>query len=221
MTLISHSLNLLKWPIGLLALSILPATALALLHLFATVITDLASMSSFAVGVIIYLISDQLLFRKRFMGSMFSTFEHELTHAIFAWLSLHRVKNLKVTWNSGGMIQIIGGHNWLIAIAPYWFPTLCLPFMVMSYLGSFAGAWWVSAGLGATYCYTALSTWRETHREQTDLQYTSFLFAWLFLPTANLMTMGFIIAFAHGGFGDSFSFLTEVLNAYNSLILGG
>ena len=221
MTVISHSLNILKWPIGAVTLSLLPTTILTLLELFIELLTDLAPISSFLVGMVLYVVLDKLLFSRRFMGSAFSTFEHELTHAIFAWLSFHRVQNLKVTWNSGGMIQIVGGHNWLIAIAPYWFPTLCLPFMVMSYLGSFAGAWWVAAGLGATYCYTVLSTWRETHRQQTDLQYTSFLFAWLFLPTANLVTMGVILAFAHGGFGEAFGFLGQVMERYMGMISGG
>ena len=170
------------------------------------IISDPAPLLSFGVGLVGYWFLDRLLFSRRFMGSMFSTFEHELTHAIFAWLSFHRVQNLRVTWNSGGMIQVVGGHNWTIAIAPYWFPTLCLPFMLMSYLGSFGGAWWISSAFGAAYSYHLLSTYRETHREQTDLQYTSFLFAWLFLPTANLFSAGFVLAFAHSGAGSAFSF---------------
>ena len=213
--MLSHLLNLLKWPIGLLSISLLPTLLTELAHLLMQIMSDPAPLLSFGVGLVIYWFLDRLLFSRRFMGSMFSTFEHELTHAIFAWLSFHRVQNLKVTWNSGGMIQVVGGHNWTIAIAPYWFPTLCLPFMLMSYLGSFGGAWWISSAFGAAYCYHLLSTYRETHREQTDLQYTSFLFAWLFLPTANLFSAGFVLAFAHSGAGSAFRFLSSLIENYS------
>ena len=213
--MLSNLLNLLKWPIGLFSVSLLPTLLAELAHLLMHIISDPAPLLSFGVGLVGYWFLDRLLFSRRFMGSMFSTFEHELTHAIFAWLSFHRVQNLRVTWNSGGMIQVVGGHNWTIAIAPYWFPTLCLPFMLMSYLGSFGGAWWISSAFGATYSYHLLSTYRETHREQTDLQYTSFLFAWLFLPTANLFGAGFVLAFAHSGAGSAFSFLGKLIENYS------
>ena len=213
--MLSRLLNLLKWPIGLFSVSLLPTLLAELAHLLMYVISDPAPLLSFGVGLVGYWFLDRLLFSRRFMGSMFSTFEHELTHAIFAWLSFHRVQNLRVTWNSGGMIQVVGGHNWTIAIAPYWFPTLCLPFMLMSYLGSFGGAWWISSAFGAAYSYHLLSTYRETHREQTDLQYTSFLFAWLFLPTANLFSAGFVLAFAHSGSGSAFSFLGKLIENYS------
>jgi hypothetical protein len=41
--------------------------------------------------------------------------------------------------------------------------------------------------LGAVMAYHMTSTYLETHSNQTDLQETSFLFAFLFLPTANIM----------------------------------
>ncbi len=217
--MLSRLLNLLKWPIGLISVSLLPTLLTELIHLFGQIISRPLPLFSFAFGLVAYYVLDRMLFSKRFMGSMFSTFEHELTHAIFAWLSFHRVQNLKVTWNSGGMIQVVGGHNWLIAIAPYWFPTMCIPFMLMSYLGSFGGAWWISSAFGAAYSYHVLSTYRETHREQTDLQYTTFTFAWLFLPTANLLSAGFVLSFAHSGLGAAVRFLSRVIENYSIPLL--
>lgn len=215
---INRGLALSKWPIAAFSLSLIPAAISTLYSLLAELIAHPSTIGYFALGATLYLTLDHFLFKKRFMGSSFSTFEHELTHALFAWLTFHRVTKLKVTWNSGGMIEIMGQGNWLISIAPYWFPTLCLPFMVMSGLGRFAGVWWVSAGLGAAYCYHLLSTWRETHSEQTDLQQTSFIFAWLFLPAANIIMSGVVLAFAHGGLEESIKYLYQLSESYLYLL---
>ena len=43
--------------------------------------------------------------------------------------------------------------------------------------------------MGVTLAYHLLSTWEETHREQTDLQKTGWGFVWVFLPTANLLML--------------------------------
>jgi len=215
--IINRLLGVAKWPIAALAITMIPSALLSLVSLFAELLSEPGSVSYFVLGAVLYLILDQILFKRRFMGSSFSTFEHELTHAIFAWMTFHRVTKLKVTWNSGGMIEIIGRGNWLISIAPYWFPTLCIPFMVMSGIAQLEGAWWVSAGLGATYSYHLLSTWRETHKEQTDLQQTSFLFAFLFLPTANIVTSGVVLAFAHGGSAESIAYVSHLIEAYQEM----
>ena len=91
--MLSNLLNLLKWPIGLFSVSLLPTLLAELAHLLMHIISDPAPLLSFGVGLVGYWFLDRLLFSRRFMGSMFSTFEHELTHAIFAWLSFHRVQN--------------------------------------------------------------------------------------------------------------------------------
>lgn len=119
------------------------------------------------------------------MGAYFSTFEHELTHAIFAWLTLHRVVGLKVTWNQGGECSYVGsgGGNWLISIAPYWFPTLLFPIMIAESMTQTA---LLQYGIGIVMSYHLLSTWRQLSPIQTDLQKTGFIFAWAFLPSANL-----------------------------------
>ena len=127
-------LKIVKWPVALASLAslffLLPAlneSPLAKLS-----IADLHWLAWGAGG---YLVAWQLIFRRRFAGSYFSTFEHELTHAIFAWATLHRVTGLTVTWQNGGECRFegSGGGNWLISIAPYWFPTLVWPPLLLTY----------------------------------------------------------------------------------------
>ena len=50
-------------------------------------------------------------------------FGHELTHALWAWLFGGRVKKMKVTSDGGHVV--ISKTNFLIVLAPYFFPVIC------------------------------------------------------------------------------------------------
>ena len=47
--------------------------------------------------------------------------------------------------------------------------------------------------------WTTTSTYRETHREQVDLKRVGWVFAFAFLPAANVLSYGILLAFAAGG----------------------
>ncbi|MGB0645711.1 MAG: M50 family metallopeptidase [Bradymonadia bacterium] len=147
------------------------------------------------------------------MGSYLSTFEHELTHALFAWLTLHEVTGLSVTWRSGGQCTFrgSGGGNWLIAIAPYWVPTLTIPLMIYQYVTG-QQSHVTQCLIGITSAYHLTSTWRETHLKQPDLQQTGFVFALLFLPTANVLVYGFVTISSICGIEAGAQFVHQVVN---------
>lgn len=194
---INALLAVVKWPAALLALASLPALAVTLLWLASMLSNDFRTLEFFLVGSLAYWVLDALIFRHRHVGSWFSTLEHEVTHALFAWATFHRVVGMHVTYHDGGHVSFVGGGNWLIYIAPYWFPTLCIPIMLYAGLVSDPHPGWAAA-LGAMFMFHHLSTWRETHEGQTDLQKTGIVFAWMFLPAANLVSAGAIVSFAYG-----------------------
>ena len=99
---------------------------------------------------------------------------------------------------SGGHVRYVGRGNWLIAIAPYFFPTLTLlVIVVLSLLPPEHLA--VGAGvLGASVAHHVLSTWAETHRHQTDLRETGWLWCFLFLPSINAFVLGIVLSYAAG-----------------------
>lgn len=75
-------------------------------------------------GALFFLITNYL---GRYGGNKFLVWEHELSHAIFAWLTFK--KNIRIVVNEGGHgghCSYSNGSNWLITIAPYFFPTLTL-----------------------------------------------------------------------------------------------
>ena len=200
----------LKWPIALLSVVLFAGLHTILSESALTRIT-MDQAQAFVMGASLYFVAWLLIFRHPFSGSYFSTFEHELTHALFAWATLHRVTGLTVTWSSGGACTYegSGGDNWLIAIAPYWFPTLCLlPLIALSIVDA-EHVVWAQGLLGFTAVYHLTSTWRETHAEQTDLQKTGFAFAFMFLPSANIAAYAWLVLVTTQGYSAANEFLAS------------
>jgi hypothetical protein len=192
-------LGYLKWPVAIVALAFTPALVLAFFDVLVAIVHTPRHATPFLTGAAGYLVGWYFVFRRRAVGSLFSTAEHELTHSIFAWATFHRVVQFRATWSRGGHIQYLGIGNWLITVAPYFFPTLSvLVFGILAFLPR-EYAFWGGAALGFTALYHLTSTWRETHHQQPDLAKVGFPFAFCFLPAANTLVYGVLFSFAARG----------------------
>jgi Peptidase M50B-like len=211
---VSHVLdtlvNLLKWPIAVSALLLLPGCVVAVIRLARTIGHHPASMVWFGVGAGGYWLAWRLILHRPLLGSLLPTLEHELTHALFALLTFHPITAIKASWRGDGVMRYVGEGNWLITIAPYFFPTLSVVLMLL--LGLVPETWrqTTSVLLGVTVAYHFISTWRETHMGQPDLQKVGFPFAIALLPSANLASLGAVLAFAYRGFGGVATFGTDI-----------
>ena len=201
-------IELLKWPVGLLAIVLLPTTIWSSLRVVAGEFPS-SKYLAFALGAGCYILVARWLSRIRIFGTFFSTLEHELTHAVVAVLTFHRVLSIRSTWRDGGHVRIVGRGNWLITIAPYFLPTISILFMPIVWLTPYPMKIGILAVQGATWGYHVWSTIRETHRGQTDLKKVGWIFSWIFLPTANLITMVGTFAFAVGGWAGLRTFLSN------------
>jgi hypothetical protein len=215
---IDSALRWLRWPLAVLLLLVLIPTLSACVSLLVGIVKAPEPIYPFAGGLGIYLVFWTFLIR-HWRTTWLSTLEHELTHALFAMLTFHRVVGIRTTWRSGGHVRYLGTGNWLITLAPYFFPTVCmllLPvFMLLPVLESRAG----DALLGAGFAYHVTSTIRETHLGQSDLHKAGFLFCLLVLPGLNLLTHGLVVAWCHGGHAGLVSFLRLVGANLRSLYL--
>jgi len=201
--IVSTFVQFLKWPVALTALAFLPSAVWALGY---QITNDVLALALVLSGAAAYALVWWWQIR-RWTVSWLSTFEHEITHCIFAFLTGHRVTGLKVTLRDGGQIMLLGPGNWLIDVAPYFFPTATVVLiLVMSWVPSFAGTTGQLA-LGLTLGYHLTSTWTETHHAQTDLQKAGVLFCWLFLPTANVVSLGLTLAAAESGWDGVLAWL--------------
>jgi hypothetical protein len=171
---------------------------------------------AFAVGFIAFAVIWRIF--KRHL-QVVSTFEHEITHLIFGLLFFKAPKGFKVTMRDGGHVKL-SGSNFLIYLAPYFFPTvsyLLLPFFFFvpeEYLPVFYGV------LGVSLAFHLVSTWSELHLKQTDLQKSGILFSIIFLPVANLIFYGALIVLIFGKSEDFLSFWSIGLKESFNLIPG-
>ena len=189
-------LAVLKWPIAIVALILAPGLLYALYFVLRDVARHPHGSVAFLVGAGLYSLLWMGLGGRR-MG-FWATLEHEFTHALFAWATFHPVVGFGATMHGGGHIRYLGKGNWLIAIAPYFFPTVSL--IAIAVLTWAPGHHEMLGGavLGVTVAYHALSTWSETHRHQTDLREVGWLFCLPFLVSANAFVFGLLISYACG-----------------------
>lgn len=208
--LIDRIVELLKWPTAITAALLLAPSLHALWLVARRIFAEPTPIAAFTLGLALYLVLWQLVLRRRLFGSFFAVLEHELTHALFALATFHPVTGLRATISAGGHVRWRGTGNWLIYIAPYFFPTACAVILVAALLMPAAWRWWADALLGAATAYHITSTMQETHAGQTDLAHVGYTFSLLFLPAANVLSLGVVIAFCHSGLPGLMQFAGDV-----------
>lgn len=211
----NYLLRLVKYPVALL---VLVSTFFWLKQLYSVgnhIISHYSDYRYLFIGVGIYIVLWKIFFRNIGNG-WFATFEHEMTHALFALLTFHQVSSLTAT-NRGGYIQFsgVGGGNWLITISPYFFPTFSLSIIGLMYITMFDIFPFFLGLLGFSIMYHIHSTWHELHPGQTDLKIEGFIFAWIFLPGANIMALVIILVLIPN---DTLSML-NIMNQYYLFII--
>lgn len=216
---IDAAVNATKWPMAFAAAAITPALIWAALTLAARLVHSPSwSMAPFACGIAAFVILWRRWLGRLSIGRWLVTMEHEVTHAIFAFLTGHKIVSIRATMGSGGEVRYEGRGNWLITAAPYFFPTAALILSLLAYLLPFPNLPWPSFLLGIALGYHFISTYRETHRDQTDLKELGNLFSWMFLPAANLAMVSFLIAFAHNGTTGVQTWLSDCRQPLNAII---
>lgn len=215
---IDRIVQLFKWPGAWAAAIVTPLLAWALLRLAGRVLLSPFPLVPFAVGgLAFYLLWRRWLGKSR-IGKFLITLEHESTHALFALLTLHTIVGFKASLGKGGEVRFVGKGNWLITAAPYFFPTAAFILFLLAYLLPFSGLPWRSFLLGVALAYHIVSTVRETHRDQTDIQQLGMAFCWLFLPAANLAVVGALISFAHSGSEGMSYWLSDIMEPVRFLL---
>jgi len=195
---IDRVLGWLKWPVALASLVLLPGAVDALYQVLRAIYRNPAPTYAFLGGALAFAIAWRLFLRRLSLGIYLMVLEHELTHALVAWATFHRVVQFRATVGSGGHVLIQGRGNWLITVAPYFFPTV--PLVAIAVLHWLPHRYLAhgSAALGATVAYHVISRFTEIHRDQPDLRNVGWLFSALFLPSANAVGLGVILGFAAG-----------------------
>jgi len=119
-------------------------------------------------------------------------FGHELTHAIWTWAMGGRVKAFKVT-SKGGHVAVTKS-NFLIALAPYFFPVYAGLVVAVFAIGRYFWNWqpyqvWFHLLLGAAYAFHLTLTWHILKTEQSDITQHGYLFSAVIVFLGNMTVL--------------------------------
>ncbi|MBR4932151.1 MAG: hypothetical protein IKZ02_03900 [Alphaproteobacteria bacterium] len=196
---INWFLGLIKWPIAVLMLvALVPAFQADWLLIEKSMTAKMLweFYLPFGVTILFFLIMPDL------SGSFFTIAEHELTHMLFAVLTFHKPKGLDIEQGVGGYFSFEGEGNWLVALAPYFFPTFTVALMLgfgmyQQFEPKLPDYWLILFGIFIGYHF--IVTLFEIHPKQTDFIVAGPVFTICFIPTANLLMYGMLLAYVLKG----------------------
>ena len=118
--------KLIKWPVALFLLVSIPA----LFQSYNYFELNTIKVWAFAGGAVFYLAT--MILAGQNISRTMQIISHELTHLMFAYLTFHDAGRVRVNPDdSGGEMSVKGGGNWLITLAPYFFPLFSFLYMLL------------------------------------------------------------------------------------------
>ncbi len=117
---------------------------------------------------------------------------HELTHVVWTWLFGGRVKKFKVSANGGHVV--VNKSNFVIALAPYFFPLYAMLVGLVFLAGHWLWNWqhylvWFHLLLGAAYSFHVTLTWHILKHSQTDISEQGYLFSAVVIFLGNVAVL--------------------------------
>lgn len=117
---------------------------------------------------------------------------HELTHALWTWLFGGRVRGFKATANGGHVVTT--RSNFLIVLAPYFFPLYAALVVLVFALGSLFFGWsrhvaWFHLMLGAAYAFHLTLTTHILRTRQSDITSQGYLFSSVIIFLGNISVL--------------------------------
>ncbi len=156
-------------------------------------------------------------------------FGHELTHALWTYLFGGKVKRFKATAKGGQVV--VTRTNFLIALAPYFFPIYAAGIVLLFAVGDFLWNWkpyaiWFHLLIGGAYGFHLTLTWHILRTEQSDITDQGFLFSAviIWLGNVGVLLVGIPLLAGHVSIPTALSWCwTETVSAWQRLaaILGG
>ena len=119
---------------------------------------------------------------------------HEVTHALWAWLFGSEVKRMNVS-SKGGHV-VISKTNFIISLAPYFFPLYAVIVIGVFALGNLIWNWhgflvWFHLCVGAAYAFHVTLTFHTLKTQQSDITSQGYLFSAVIIFLGNVCVLLF------------------------------
>lgn len=119
-------------------------------------------------------------------------FGHELTHALWTWIFGGKVKRFRAT-SKGGHV-VVTKSNFLIALAPYFFPVYVVLVVLCFVLGHLIWGWtpylvWFHLLVGAAYAFHITLTCHILQTRQTDITSHGYFFSAVIIFLGNISVL--------------------------------
>lgn len=223
--LLDRIINFLKWPVAIYLLLSVPALVQSFSYFNLFGIKNVC----FFAGMITFFAFKATLDKD--LKSALQVLGHEITHAFFAFITFHKVTSLKTEDGGEGSMSFEGKGNWLIVVAPYFFPLFLFFVMIVlsaynkfgptDFLGNRFYVLTVCGVLGALLGAHLDMIGSQIHDKQTDLAMLGIPFCIMFIIPANIWVVGSVLAFNSKGFDGFFMYFDLIfkLNEKNLNII--
>jgi hypothetical protein len=119
-------------------------------------------------------------------------FGHELTHALSTWAFGGKVKKFKASPNGGHVV--VTKSNFVIALAPYFFPLYAALVAGCFLFGDLLWGWarylvWFHFLIGAAYAFHLTLTWHILQTRQSDITSHGYLFSGVIIFIGNMAVL--------------------------------
>lgn len=125
-------------------------------------------------------------------------FGHELTHVLWTWVFGGRVKRFKVS-SKGGHV-VVSKSNFLVALAPYFFPIYVMVVIGVYAVGDLSWGWrsyvvWFHWLVGVAYGFHLTLTWHILQTRQSDISSHGWFFSTVVIFLGNIAVLLLGLAF--------------------------
>jgi hypothetical protein len=180
-----------KWVKFIIGIVLLPACVGAAVALWKVIRTTgeadtiwVAALAGAACWIIIFLLLPKPMW--------VYVFGHELTHALWAWCFGGEVKSFRAS-SSGGHV-VLTKSNFLIALAPYFFPVYVVVCVIVFSFGHWVWNWSRFMALfhllvGAAYAFHLTLTLHVLRTEQSDITQQGYLFSIVVIFLGNVLVL--------------------------------
>lgn len=191
---IDFCINLCKWPVAILIILYIPAFA----QTYSYFNFYNPKFYAMAGGALFYGLT--IIMAGYNTCASMQIISHELTHTVFAYLTLHNAGRIRVNPDgSGGSMILKGTGNWIISLAPYFFPLFAAVYMLIlpAILTMADGHWMVYSILGYFVAYYWATVISQVHFEQTDIIKEGYIFSAIIIIGLNMFVTGILFAFTN------------------------